>query len=819
MVAERRYAAFISYSHADEKLASWLHRKLEAYRTPGSLVGQATVHGKIGRRIGKVFRDRAELGADHDLGAEIRAALERSDALIVLCSPRSSQSTYVNEEIRYFKALGRGDRIMAAIAGGEPHAAGKSIGKRLLSEADECFPRALLRQVSADGAISEAVEPREPIAADFRPGKDEHEGAKLKLVAGLFGVGLDDLIQRERVAQRWRMRGVAALAVLFAGLGLAAAGFAFLAERNAAEARLQAGRVTERLAAQQLRNGDVGQGVDLLSSIAGRPQVVTLDRVHTVAAGLVPLREVTAPLAPWTPFKWNGHAYVRGADDLHDLGQFAPAEWTNNGRFIALMSQEDAIIVFDAQTGSVTARETAGSSFMPCAVETNDRGGFDILGITQAGATMGGTSYSRWRIGSGGAAIFERSDRDLPFGRPPPCQFGESSEAIRPVQTLAFPASRDEAMLWRSEPAARITADWIETTFASATGLSGEALQLLFARGLVSDGDWYGVQGQARGDGAFAMGSEDYGMAGESWAFCATHLREGGCRTFSYPLMAGMLGGVRISPDGRAAAAFGFAVGMLDYSADWARQQLAWQNDPAAPYPEPVTVTGNLFIASDGRFSAWSAPAALNAIGRIRDVSFDPEGTALALVTSDGLYTSGFDGADLTRTPFAIDNGELRGVVWLGDDVLVLALSDLSLAAVNRNGALAWDRLALAERFAPCDNPEEIDPQAYENTIWLAADPASSLVVLGRANCAIVVDAALGAPITGLLRLGDGTARAPLLFDRPHIRARGSALELDFYWTDLRRSGLGNNPNLPALTGRIDGALVSSLSALDARDR
>jgi hypothetical protein len=264
MAAERRYAAFISYSHADEKLASWLHRKLEAYRTPGPLVGRTTALGKIGKRVGKVFRDRAELGADHDLGGEIRAALERSDALIVLCSPRSAQSRYVHEEIRYFKSLGRGERIMAAIAGGEPHAAGKKVGHRVLSDADECFPPALLRQLGEDGAISHTPEPMEPIAADFRHGKDEHEGGKLKLIAGLLGVGLDDLIQRERVAQRWRMRGVAALAVVFAGLALAAAGFAVLAERNAAQARLQAGRVTERLAAQHLRKFVIGQGVYLV---------------------------------------------------------------------------------------------------------------------------------------------------------------------------------------------------------------------------------------------------------------------------------------------------------------------------------------------------------------------------------------------------------------------------------------------------------------------------------------------------------------------------------------------------------------------------
>ncbi len=71
-----------------------------------------------------MFRDRADLSAAHDLGAEIREGLENADALIVLCSPRSCGSKYVNEEIRYFKQLGKGQRIFAVIVDGEPHAAG-----------------------------------------------------------------------------------------------------------------------------------------------------------------------------------------------------------------------------------------------------------------------------------------------------------------------------------------------------------------------------------------------------------------------------------------------------------------------------------------------------------------------------------------------------------------------------------------------------------------------------------------------------------------------------------------------------------------------
>ena len=83
------YAAFLSYSHADARWAQWLLRKLEAYRVPKRLVGTMGAHGRIGPRLGKMFRDRDELPTAGHLGDTIRAALADSEALIVICSPPS----------------------------------------------------------------------------------------------------------------------------------------------------------------------------------------------------------------------------------------------------------------------------------------------------------------------------------------------------------------------------------------------------------------------------------------------------------------------------------------------------------------------------------------------------------------------------------------------------------------------------------------------------------------------------------------------------------------------------------------------------------
>src|SRR5437763_4195251 len=94
----RRYTAFVSYRHADNaqegrRWAEWLHRALERYVVPPDLVGTPNLRGEpVPASLYPIFRDEDELPANADLATGIRAALEVSDHLIVLCSPRSAVS-------------------------------------------------------------------------------------------------------------------------------------------------------------------------------------------------------------------------------------------------------------------------------------------------------------------------------------------------------------------------------------------------------------------------------------------------------------------------------------------------------------------------------------------------------------------------------------------------------------------------------------------------------------------------------------------------------------------------------------------------------
>lgn len=203
----RRYKAFISYSHTDQKSARWLHNTLETFRVPGRLVGTRTPVGTVPSRLGPIFIDRKELSPSGSLTAAVREALEQSEFLIVVCSPEAARSRWVNQEIIEFKRIRGEASIHCVIVDGEPfasrHADGSTNG-----ESEECFPLALRYRINADGQLTD--EPVEPIAADLRPGGDGKRMVRLKMVASLIGVGLDELIQREAQRHHRRLFGLTA---------------------------------------------------------------------------------------------------------------------------------------------------------------------------------------------------------------------------------------------------------------------------------------------------------------------------------------------------------------------------------------------------------------------------------------------------------------------------------------------------------------------------------------------------------------------------------------------------------------------------------
>ena len=181
---EYKYAAFISYRHTqlDKKWAKWLAEKLERYRVPKYLVETGHV-----KKLGKIYRDEDEFTAVPNLHEHIKKALEHSSHLIVICSSNTPESRWVDQEIEYFRSLGRNDKILLLLVDGEPK---------------DSFPKPLWKTDQNGNII-------EPVAADVRPneGKKKNqlrENALLRLIAPMLECEFDQLKQREKIRESAR---------------------------------------------------------------------------------------------------------------------------------------------------------------------------------------------------------------------------------------------------------------------------------------------------------------------------------------------------------------------------------------------------------------------------------------------------------------------------------------------------------------------------------------------------------------------------------------------------------------------------------------
>lgn len=183
-MSKLHYDAFISYRHGgvDQYVAEQLHKKLETFKLPASIVREKKKKGEK-YKIERVFRDQEELPLSDNLEDEIVKALENSDNLIVICTPRFSESIWCLKEVETFIKLHGRKNIYAVLVEGEP---------------GESFPKYLL--------TNEKGELVEPLAADFR-GKNKATINKkmkieiLRLVAPIFGLNFDDLRQRHKERQ------------------------------------------------------------------------------------------------------------------------------------------------------------------------------------------------------------------------------------------------------------------------------------------------------------------------------------------------------------------------------------------------------------------------------------------------------------------------------------------------------------------------------------------------------------------------------------------------------------------------------------------
>ena len=129
---EKKYYAFISYSHKDEKYAAGIHRQLMSYRLPS----YARKELRRDLKPQPICIDKHTLPPG-ELWEMLKQKLDDSRYLVVVCSPNSAvpgidKIHWVNREIEYFIEKNGTSNIVPVIVGGKPGGGDQ-----------ECFPPAL----------------------------------------------------------------------------------------------------------------------------------------------------------------------------------------------------------------------------------------------------------------------------------------------------------------------------------------------------------------------------------------------------------------------------------------------------------------------------------------------------------------------------------------------------------------------------------------------------------------------------------------------------------------------------------------------------
>ena len=196
MNEEKKYFAFISYSHKDKKVAKKLQNFIQGYKIPAKLEDRPD----LPKRIGRVFRDEDELVGD-ELTPQIEEALRQSRYLIVVCSPNSANSKYVNEEIEYFKSLGGETKILPYIIA----------GKATTDEDPDCCYAPALKENQKKHQI---------VGGDAQ--ENGAEAASVKLIAGMLKLEFNTLYDRFRKTEKRKRKivitAITAFALLMAGV-------------------------------------------------------------------------------------------------------------------------------------------------------------------------------------------------------------------------------------------------------------------------------------------------------------------------------------------------------------------------------------------------------------------------------------------------------------------------------------------------------------------------------------------------------------------------------------------------------------------------
>ena len=317
---DKRYYAFISYKREDEKQAKWLQDKLEHYRFPTNLNGRTD----LPKNVRPIFRDVTDL-TPGILAEEINKALNDSQWLIIVCSPRSAKSPWVCKEAQSFIDSGRADRIIPYVIEGVPFSG---------DEATECYPEALLNMKGN----------KELLAANVN--EIGREAAAIKILARMFGLRFDSLWQRHTREQKKRRIIWGTIAAFMVVVSMIISGYFYWANNEIKEKQnkllISQSKYLASEAKKEYDKGNITKALRM-ALYALPKDLKNMDRPYVPEAEIM-LRECDKPQ--------KEGIYNRSIlQHVNRVNRVNSAQFSPDGKYIVTASDDNTARVWDAKTG------------------------------------------------------------------------------------------------------------------------------------------------------------------------------------------------------------------------------------------------------------------------------------------------------------------------------------------------------------------------------------------------------------------------------------------------------------------------------------
>lgn len=176
--------AVVAFADADSAWCDWIYRNLNGYPLPTSLVDRVTSHGLPRPDCLSIFPDRR----DTSFQEHYPSALENGSYLIVICSPNSTQSGTVDDQIRTFKTAGGEERVLALVVDGPPDG---QLGERRRAAQCDWLPAWLRWRLEEDGF--RGADRSEPRVIDARRGYRSLKQVRDSLLSALTDTDIAEL--------------------------------------------------------------------------------------------------------------------------------------------------------------------------------------------------------------------------------------------------------------------------------------------------------------------------------------------------------------------------------------------------------------------------------------------------------------------------------------------------------------------------------------------------------------------------------------------------------------------------------------------------